>query len=521
METVKSESSLWSYLNNEKFILVLSLTSVLVVSVHVLSTFFWGDDFLHFYQISNWNPLEFIFLPFGNQFFPFRQLIYYCLFKLFGVNPVIYFSIALLTHIVCAYILYKIILLFTDKPSLAAAGSMIWGIHPGNIASLAYFPAYGQALTGLLFLLFLFDLLKIERGDFSFSKKTAIRWSIYALLMATSYGTGLAIACLFPIIIVIILWKSDNKWKIVVSMLPLIAVILVLFIFKDSIYYYFSGKVSRTAPLPLDVAFSNYKLILEMFIRMCAFGIYTMAAFPIFILTYKPSLSPQYPVIAFFISIPVVILFLTAFFRSRNNKQNYFVLGIIFIGLIGLHAYGRAVLLQFFSISVSLASMTFRYYYVVFIPIVLILSLMVNELLNLFPKISKVVIAFVFTTIVISIYPSMNLAKAIDPSLNLASKERKIYYETIAEIDKTIRTYPAGSSVFIDNAMKNPITMLYPSSTDFPGKAAVFSIGYPHNTVEGRRVYFVENDCSVAQQNIAEKNWRISSLIVSGCNFKK
>jgi hypothetical protein len=69
--------------------------------------------------------------------------------------------------------------------------------------------------------------------------------------------------------------------------------------------------------------------------------------------------------------------------------------------------------------------------------------------------------------------------------------------------------------------MNNQIFIFLPSDTDFPGKAAIFAIGFPHNTVEGRRVYFVENDCRVAQKNIAKKNWRISSLIVSACDLTK
>ena len=52
-------------------------------------------------------------------------------------------------------------------------------------------------------------------------------------------------------------------------------------------------------------------------------------------------------------------------------------------------------------------------------------------------------------------------------------------------------------------------------------KAAVFSIKYPNNTVEGRRVYFIENDCRVADKNIEKKKWRISSLIVSACDLDK
>ena len=521
MKTKKSENHLWEYLNNERLMLAISITVVLIANIHVLSSFFWRDDFLHFYQIANWNPLEFIFFPYGGHVFIFKHTIFYSMFKLFGVNSVVYFTTVLLTHLGCAYLLFKIIHLLTGKPSLAAAGTMIWGICPVNYGTMNIYCTYGQVLVGFFFLLFLYDLLRIEKRNLFFSLGIAVRWSIYLILMATSFGTGLAIGCLVPLIIVIILWKTDKKWEMAAAMLPVIAVILVLFIFKDSIYHYFSGEVYHSTFFAPGVALRYCEVILEMFFRMCAFGIYTMAAFPVFIMTYSPSWTPPYPMLAFFISIFVVILFLVAFFHSRNHKRHYLVLSIMFLGLIGLTAYGRTLAYQAFGISVSSASMTFRYYYVLFIPIVLILSLMVKELLDSYPKISTVVVAFIFISIATSIYPSMNLAKVIDPMQHYyAPKERKLYYETIADIKKTIRSYPAGNSVFINNKMNDQISIFLPSDTDFPGKAAIFAIRYPNNTVEGRRVYFVENDCRVAQENLGKKNWRISSLMVSGCDLK-
>ena len=522
MKTIKSENSLWKYLNSERLMLVISLAVILIANIHVLSSFFWMDDFLHFYQIANWNPLEFIFYPFGGHVFIFKHTIFYLMFKLFGVNSVMYFVTVLLTHLGNAYLLYKLIHLLIEKPSLAAAGTMVWGISPVNYGTMGIYCTYGQVLVCFLFLLFLYDLLRVEKKKMLFSLSIGIRWSIYLFLMATSFGNGLAIACLSPFAIVIVLWENDQKWKIAASILPVVAIILVLFIFKDAIYYYFSGEVIHSTPLPLSVALDHYRIILEMFIRMCAFGIYTIAAFPIFIITYMPSWSPPYPMLAFFISLFVVILFLVAFFHSKDHKRHYFVLSLIFLGLLGLTAYARAVAYQFFGISASSASMMLRYYYVVFIPIVLILSLMVKELLDSYLKISKVVVALIYITIASSIYPSMNLARVIDPMQHyFASKEKKLYNETINDIEKTIRAYPAGSSIFIDNTMKNHFLIFDSSITAFPGKAAVFTIRYPNNIFEGRRVYFIEKDCRVAQANLAKINWRISSLIVSACDLKK
>jgi len=215
LKIVKSKNNLLARVNPEKLILVLSLAAVLIVNFQLLSAFFYQDDFLHFYQISNWDPFEFIFWPFGGHLYIFRSLIFYCMFKLFGVNSVAFFSTVLLTHIGSAYILYKIIYLLTDKPLIAAAGMMIWGICPVNYATLSWYSAYGQILVGFFFLLLLYDLLRIEKGKILFSMNIAIRWSIYFFLMAASLGNGLAIACLLPVAIVIILWKNDKKWEIV------------------------------------------------------------------------------------------------------------------------------------------------------------------------------------------------------------------------------------------------------------------------------------------------------------------
>ncbi len=387
--------------------------------------------------------------------------------------------------------------------------------------ALQWYSAYGQILVGFFFLLFLYDLLRTERGKILFSMKIAIRWSIYLFLIAASYGTGLAIACLSPIAIVIILWKNDRKWDFAASMLPVIAVILLLYIFKDSIYFFFSGEaqhtVQDTEPLALGAALSYYRVILEMFLRMCAYAIYCMAAFPLLFL----SSSMEYPITAMFISIPVVMLFIFMFLRSKEYRLgHYAVLSIFFIGLIGLTAYGRAPMYNIFNISISSASLIPRYYYSIFIVVVLILVLMADKLLDIFPKISKIILPSVFIVIALSIYPSIDLSKRIE-FVNTSVPEKKIYLNTIADIEKTIMAHPKGSSVFIDNQLNDHFYIFLPSDTDFPGKAAVFSIKYPNNTVEGRRVYFIENDCSVADKNIEKKKWRISSLIVSACDLDK
>jgi hypothetical protein len=91
------------------------------------------------------------------------------MFKLFGLNAIPFFSIVLMTHLASAYILYEILHLTTNKPLLAAVGTMTWGICPINYATMAWYSAYGHILVGFFFLLFLYDLLKIEKGKTIFT----------------------------------------------------------------------------------------------------------------------------------------------------------------------------------------------------------------------------------------------------------------------------------------------------------------------------------------------------------------
>jgi hypothetical protein len=503
--------------HTQQLMLFVSLAVILIVNFQLLFTFFYADDFLHFYQIANWKPHEFIFSSHGGHLYIFRNLIFYWMFKLFGLNAIPFFSIVLMTHLASAYILYEILHLTTNKPLLAAVGTMTWGICPINYATMAWYSAYGHILVGFFFLLFLYDLLKIEKGKTIFSLSITIRWSIYLLLMATSFGVGLAIVCMAPIAVIIVLWKYDNKWKIAASMIPVILLILFLFIFKDTIFFFLSGEDQNTKPVALSFAFSQYRSILEMFIRVCAYSIYCMAAFPLLFL----SSTVPYPTAAIFISIPVVTLFLLCFLQSKNDRfRHYAVLCLFFIGLVGLTAYGRAPNFKNLNISIVAASVTPRYYYVITIVVMTTIVLMADNLLYIFPKIKKIAYGLICILIASSIYPSIHVARIIDPN-NQSRSERKLYYDTVSDVIETIRAYAAGSSVFIDNAMNRRFSIFFPSDVDFPGKAAVFSITYPTNTFEGRRVYFVEKDCRVAEKNLEKKNWRISSLLISACNLKK
>jgi hypothetical protein len=76
-------------------------------------------------------------------------------------------------------------------------------------------------------------------------------------------------------------------------------------------------------------------------------------------------------------------------------------------------------------------------------------------------------------------------------------------------IRAAIAQRPLGEDVYIDN---QPFAQVPLSPTLFPGWAAVFTIFFPHNTVDGRAVYFVEADG--ATRDAARHGQRTRTLIV-------
>lgn len=521
---------LWFAEHAQQVTLVVSLALVALLNIQLLWTaFFHEDDFFHFYQIASWRPLDFIFFSIGGHLYIFRNFVLFILFKLFGLNATAFFSVILITHLGNACLLYKIIHLITGKTMLAAAGAIMWGICPANYETMAWCSAHGHILVIFFFLLFLHNLLKLEKGKISFSSGITIRWSVYILLMACSYGNGVILAFLAPVIIVIILWKNENKWRIAASLLPVLALLFFLLVFNDSIYSFFSGE----APLYIQDrvvknALNHKKNILELFAWLYANSIYWVTlpyAIPatcVAMLKYSmlfnrcAYLFPQVLVVGM-----ITVGFFVLLVRASNEKLRYYAaFCLLAVGLLGVIAYGRASMVGGFPM--HWAALTLRWYYAILVVVTLIMALLAAQALDLYPKFSKVLAAHVFMAVIVTLFLYHNYSTVVFYNLNKPASinAKKIYYDTVREIEKTVRASPHGSNVYIDNKMKQRIDMIF-RDKDFPGKAAVFAITYPTNMLEGRRVYFVENDCLLAQKYLAKKDWRISTLIVSGCAQEK
>jgi len=208
----------------------------------LLKIFFYADDFLLIYQITNWSPAEFIFSPMGEHVCITRNLIFLLMYKAFGFRPFLFFATVLITHLISVYLLFKVILYLTHNNIASAMGATVWGISPINFTTLAWYSVYGHIIIAPFFLLFLLDLFRLKDNKISFSIIMALKWSVYLFIIATSFGVGLGLVCISPVVILILFWNDMRKWKIALSLMPVITVIIVLFIFNNNIYLIISGE---------------------------------------------------------------------------------------------------------------------------------------------------------------------------------------------------------------------------------------------------------------------------------------
>ncbi len=102
----KTLNSIEIYFEKYKYYIFLAFPLVFSFIAHstLLTTFFWRDDFLHFYQLSNDSALNFIFMPYGGHLYIVRNMVFYGMFKLFGVYAPAYFMVVIATHLLVVFL---------------------------------------------------------------------------------------------------------------------------------------------------------------------------------------------------------------------------------------------------------------------------------------------------------------------------------------------------------------------------------------------------------------------------------
>ena len=356
---------------------ILPLIPAVIVQGMILQFNFFSDDYLYFYQIANTGFLEFLITPYGGHMVPFRNILFFLLYKAFSLKPTWYFALILMTHLLNVLLLCRVIRLFTGRSGLALFCSALWGINPIHQGVLGFFSAYGIILVVLFLLLILNDIGMIKCGQARSDLFMVIRWNIFLIAASISYGTGIALALGFWLISWFFLPDAKNRRIVALGLTPLMFAVPLIYFGLGYVYSNVSNKhpyFSRALTCMTYILHLWFKDI-KMFAGLTGIGISSAVAAP-----FQSFFSDYMIPVSAALSIMAMLCFILTFTRaSREVRFRMLAIAFIIILPYGIISVGRTM-----STGLTLADLvtTPRFHYLSTMACVMLFGVMYDSLFH-------------------------------------------------------------------------------------------------------------------------------------------
>ncbi len=320
----------------KKFLAVIGL--VFTFFFPSLLTFFVQDDFwlLSISHIKTAGDFFNFFIPLSDAVWyrPLSSQVFFFIGRtVFGLNPLPYHVVVLITHIGTSFILYKWIKKMTNNEQVSMFSALVYGTHQVHTISLSWLAAYSFVLGPFFLALTLF---------FFTSKKYVLAFFAYLLGLLSS-----EVLIITPLILLLyfLIYKKNTSIKFVLLFI-FSAVLLVLLRF-----YFFPSQ--QNTPL-YSVTFSSHIFETIKFYFLRLIGV------PLFINGMDPGLK-------LFVSGLSVILFVGTLIgfvrnRSRVSKQVVLWFGIYLLAIAPFLLLPFHVSPHYLSFALIGAAPLFSYY---------------------------------------------------------------------------------------------------------------------------------------------------------------
>ncbi len=480
----------------------------------VLGGGFFGDDFLWFYRLETIPWLEFVGKAHGGHLLFTRNLVYWICYQLFGLEPAGYFWLALLTHLLNVALLFAVILRLSQRPLCAALAAALWGLAPISQGSLRWVSVYGHVMAGTFVLVLLADLSRIAGGDRAPTSWVLGRWTLLLLAAATSFGTGLGVVVGLPAIAWLLLPPACGRNRVALVLAAGTAAIAALY------------PLAQQDTLPIRVAGSfgaTLAVCVELWANLMSYGLASLALGPFFTFSEGHIVVGPLRGLAEAHVLPaihgfgLVLLAAPAWAVARAGparRRQMAAFALLAACAYGMIALGRAPVVLAMNLDMSSMTTATRYHYLAPLGLAVVLGLAAAELASarslrrlpvwLGPVLFGVGLSLALPSYAIS-------ARTLDPLLDRHWLEEM--NQVVAQVQQQVRAAPPESQVYLPNRTFDGI--FWVARDDFPGWAAVFLMTHREDTLEGRRVYFVEADAQLVQKLRAGSNARIAGLLVT------
>lgn len=485
------------------------LIAALAVQGQMLFNGFLYDDFVHMYTVSNLPLIEAITVPMGGHLLHTFTTVIWAVKSLFGMNPFAFLLIGLLVHLAAVYLLFQILSVLTGRAVLAAFGATLWGINPFAAGALGWISVHGQVLATAAVLWVLLDIARCSQSAGVLRNRILARHVILLLMAVTSFGVGLTSAVVLPLLI--LLWNPvpGERRRLLAVYGAVALTVVVFYLLTMKLQGHPSDNLDDKVNL-VKQGLGNIPMISAAFADLMAIGSSALVLGPLLVgklsVVSKEALPMVAAMFALFFSLPLLVWGIwVAGSGERRRMLALLLLPCAAYGLIAVARVGGFL---------TLHAEAPRYHYFSPAILVIVYGLLVSQLLDRLPaRTSRDGYLPYFIWLILVIVPfAMGTSPVNSKESRLKRQEEQLARSTRV-LEKALDESPGEGDIFIRNRPFSVFVWGY-TPESFPGLAGLFVIRYPSNTVDGRRVYFLEESEELVEMARAQRGSRISELLV-------
>lgn len=465
----------------------------------ILPNYFFSDDFLHFWHLTNHGLARFVLRMHGGHLCTLRNLLMAGLHALFGMHALAYFALALALHMVNVFLLYDVARLLTGSRGAAAVAAAVWGINPTLAGSLEWMSVHGHVLAAVFILLVLRGLTRARAGA-PIGRGTPWLWAAAMVCAALSFGVGIGAALAMPAIAYLLLPAGpDARRAIGILVLGAMATVAIYF-GQYRLYVALYGE--RVGTMSLELAFANVRAQIGFLLGLIGYAVVST----ILGMLIRPL---HYPGVVGAIALCGAALAAGAVLgrAPARTARPLLACALLAAAVYALIAAGRGALVDGYNFGAMVR--TARYHYVGPLAAALAIAVVLAELATLLPR------SVALRRAALGTWAAAVLALALRIGAPVKHYEdaRRETEDTLAAIAAIAAATPRGMDVYIVNQPFRPMMMLASNLVAFPGWAGVFAVFHADDTLNGRRIRFVIDDPDVLA---AARHGRRAEALLTG-----
>lgn len=454
----------------------LPLILTAVVYGPLLGNYFLSDDFLNLFQIRDLPLLDYLLTLHGGHILVTRNAFFALCSAAFGTNPLPYFALALATHLLNVWLLWRVLRQLTASARAAAFAAALWGTAPLNAGSLGWYAVYGHVVAATAILVVLTQVLDAAAAGAPPSRARRALWYLLALAAATSFGVGIGMAMALPAVIVLLVprWRS---W----SRLPPLATLVVV---VPALYLWLTGRARVPSEPSATAAYLSAALQRAVDLPRMLFHLIGYSGERL-VLGYLP-LPTRYPSPLGY-AIGGVLLAATVAVVVRSSaaaRRQMLAAWLLTVACYGMIVAGRVA---FFHTSFGDIVAQARYHYAGGMALGLVIGIALGRAGDRgWPR------AWMKTAALVAWALATVVAYGFSPPFDHNQEARQQAAAAAGWMRSRIRSAPPGAPVYLFNRPFAGLPPAWVPASEFPGWAGLFTIYFPDNVVDGRRVFFVE-----------------------------